>query len=115
MQLVQDIVAARPGLALIVAPRGAAGLELARRHRPDLVLLDMNLPDLSGEDVLDALKADPATSAIPVLVLSADATPERRRLLIEHGAAGYLAKPLDVGEFVAAVRALLPDAERSAR
>ena len=97
-----------PGLELLVATRGAAGLELARRRRPDLVLLDMNLPDLSGEDVLAALKTDAATSAIPVLVLSADATPERRRLLIDQGAAGYLAKPLDVGEFVAAVRACCP-------
>ena len=115
LQLVRDIVADRPGLTLLSAGRGAAGLELAERERPDLILLDMNLPDLSGEDVLAALKAGPATSAIPVLVLSADATPERRVLLIEHGAAGYLAKPLDVGEFVAAVRALLPDADSSPR
>ena len=114
VHLVRDIVDERPGLELLVAERGSAGLELARLRRPDLVLLDMNLPDLSGEDVLAALKAGAATSAIPVLVLSADATPERRRRLIEHGASGYLAKPLDVAEFVTAVRALLPDADRSA-
>jgi PAS domain S-box-containing protein len=114
LHLVRDIVAARPGLELLTATRGSAGLELARRRRPDLVLLDMNLPDVSGEDVLTALKADAATSAIPVLVLSADATPERRGLVLERGAAGYLAKPLDIGEFVVAVRALLPDADRSA-
>ena len=70
-----------------------------------MILLDLNLPDLHGDEVLRRLRADPRTSAIPVIVLSADATPATIARLA--GVAGYVTKPLDIGAFVAALRAVV--------
>jgi CheY-like chemotaxis protein len=64
------------------------------------VLLDLDLPDMNGSEVLGILKADPATADIPVVILSADATPHRSARLRAQGAAAYLAKPLDVARLV---------------
>jgi CheY-like chemotaxis protein len=89
------------------AMRGLEGLELARVHRPDLILLDLQLPDTSGEEVLRALRADPATRATPVLVLSADATEGRVESMLAAGASGYLTKPLDVAELLERIDALM--------
>ena len=66
---------------------------------PDLILLDLHLPDLPGWDVLAELKASPITSAIPVIAVSADATPRQIERLLKGGAHAYLTKPLDVGRF----------------
>ncbi|HEX6422198.1 MAG TPA: hybrid sensor histidine kinase/response regulator [Acidimicrobiales bacterium] len=76
--------------------RGGPAVALARELRPELVLLDLNLPDLDGDEVLRRLKADPATAAIPVVVISADATSRRRDTARRAGAADYLTKPIDV-------------------
>ena len=75
---------------------GNLGLELARKHRPGLILLDLHLPDLTGREVLERLQADPATAAIPVVVLSADATANQIERLLKDGAADYLTKPVDL-------------------
>ncbi len=77
---------------------GRAGLECAVRDVPDLILLDLHLPDLHGEQVLKELRAEPVTAAIPVVVLSADATPGVIRRLLAGGALAYLTKPLDLAE-----------------
>ncbi len=101
--LVQQALAAYPGVQLLTAETGADGLELARRDRPDLVLLDMNLPDLSGLEVLERLKADPQTCALPVVALSAadeGADVERAR---RAGVADYWAKPIVLESFLAGV------------
>ena len=85
---------------LLQAVRSArAGLECAVRDVPDLILLDLHLQDLHGEQVLKELRAEPATAAIPVVVLSADATPGVIRRLLAGGALAYLTKPLDLTEF----------------
>ncbi|MGH2656418.1 MAG: ATP-binding protein [Actinomycetota bacterium] len=94
--LVDKILARRPGIRLLSAMRGGLGLELARLHRPDLILLDVHLPDMPGEEVLRRLREDPATRHVPVVVISADAMPERVQRLLAAGARAYLTKPLDV-------------------
>jgi CheY-like chemotaxis protein len=100
LRLLERIVARRPGLTLLSAIQGNRGLELARDHRPDLILLDLHLPDLPGNEVLARLLADPVTKAIPVVILSADATPGQISRLVEQGARAYLTKPLDVKQLL---------------
>jgi CheY-like chemotaxis protein len=98
--LVNAVLGKRPNIRLIVANDGRSGLDLARQDQPNLVLLDMHLPDMAGEDVLEALKRGDRTRHAPVVVLTADARPERSRRLLAAGAHGYLTKPLDVGELL---------------
>jgi PAS domain S-box-containing protein len=107
LKLIEHIFAGRPEVKLMSAMQGQLGLEVARMHQPDLILLDLHLPDMSGEDVLARLQDDPRTRDIPVTVLSADATPGQIERLIASGAKAYLTKPLDVPEFLAAVGELL--------
>jgi CheY-like chemotaxis protein/anti-sigma regulatory factor (Ser/Thr protein kinase) len=107
-RLVQRILARHPGIALSTAPTGGAGLEAVRARHPDLVLLDLHLPDMPGDAVLAALKADPATAAIPVVILSADATHGLIDRLLTAGARAYLPKPLDVPRLLATLDSLLP-------
>jgi CheY-like chemotaxis protein len=92
---------------LLTAMQGSLGLELAREHRPDLILLDMHLPDLMGDEVLRRLQAEPRTRAIPVVVLSADAVPAHIARTRAAGAAAYLTKPLDVKQFLATLEEIL--------
>jgi CheY-like chemotaxis protein len=96
VRLMEQIVARRPGLDLLVARHGRKGLEMALAHRPDLILLDLHLPDISGEDVLRGIRADPRTAAIPIVILSADTTIDRPQRLIAQGASAYLAKPFNI-------------------
>ncbi|PQV63131.1 PAS domain S-box-containing protein [Abditibacterium utsteinense] len=101
LQLVQKLLSHRPEIRLLNAMQGDLGLELARSHRPDLILLDMHLPDVSGLEILARLQQNPLTAAIPVVVLSADATPGQVRRALEAGAQSYLPKPLEVRDFFA--------------
>ena len=96
VELLEEVVSAA-GADLLTAAKGRRGLELARKHRPDIVLLDLNLPDLDGQEVLRRLRGDEATSGIPVIVVSADAmpapnsaTPPGRRRRVPHQAARRL-------------------------
>ncbi|MEY2547639.1 MAG: hypothetical protein QOD64_221 [Verrucomicrobiota bacterium] len=97
--LVEQMLAERPALELMTAMQGRVGLELARQHSPDLILLDLHLPDMPGWQVLAQLKADHLTRTIPVVVISADATVPQVKRLLSAGARAYLTKPLDIGEF----------------
>ena len=99
LALIEQMLAERPGTALLTCMQGKVGLDLARQHTPDLILLDLHLPDLPGWDVLSQLKADSTTRHIPVVVISADATKRQMNRLISAGAAHYLTKPLDVNKF----------------
>jgi signal transduction histidine kinase/CheY-like chemotaxis protein len=96
LRLLERVLDRRPGITLLSAMQGRRGLELARDHRPDLILLDLHLPDLSGRDVLAALRGEPSTRDIPVVILSADATERQIERLLAEGARHYLTKPLDV-------------------
>jgi signal transduction histidine kinase/ActR/RegA family two-component response regulator/HPt (histidine-containing phosphotransfer) domain-containing protein len=104
VRLVEKIFALASDIGLSVAREGARGLALAREQTPDLILLDLHLPDMSGEQVLSALLADPLTEGIPVVIVSADASPVQAKRLRGAGAAGYLTKPFDIDQLLAAVR-----------
>jgi two-component system phosphate regulon response regulator PhoB len=101
-------VLARDGLSAILAADGEEALVLARRYRPDLILLDVLMPVLDGIAICRALKADPATAAIPVVVLTGEAQRELRGRALRAGADAYLTKPFSPAQLVAAVRRLLP-------
>jgi CheY-like chemotaxis protein len=87
--------------------QGGLGLELAREHGPDMILLDLHLPDINGDEVLRRLRAEPETQGIPVVMLSADATPRQIERLLQAGASAYLTKPLDVKRFLQVVEETL--------
>jgi signal transduction histidine kinase len=95
VRLVEGILARRPSTTLLPAALGSLGLELART-RPDLVLLDLHLPDMDGIEILRRLRRDPATRHIPVVALSADATDRQTRRTLGAGADAYLTKPISV-------------------
>lgn len=101
VHLVESLLRLRPGWRLLHASLGQLGMDMAKAHQPDFVILDLHLPDLAGRDVLTMLKNDPATSTIPVLVLTADASVNQRSLLDSHGADFFMTKPLDLDEFLA--------------
>jgi CheY-like chemotaxis protein len=98
--LLEHLLAGRPEVRLLTACDGRTGLDIARSERPDLVLLDLNLVDRNGIDVLRELRAGRQTSGVPVVVLCADATPGRTEELICAGAQECLTKPVDVGELL---------------
>ena len=98
--LVEMLVARRPGVRLFTASRGQQGLELAREHHPNLILLDLHLPDTTGEDVLHDLRAGEGTKTTPVVMVSADATAIRRSQAYTSGANDFLTKPFNVGQFL---------------
>ena len=107
LRVVEAMLRRRPGISVLPAMQGGLAIELANRHRPDVIVLDLHLPDLSGREVLHRLQADPRTRDIPVVIASADATPGRVRQLREDGAFEYITKPLDLGHFLAVVDAAL--------
>jgi PAS domain S-box-containing protein len=96
LKLMERVLARRPGITLVSAMQGSLGVTLARDHRPDLILLDLNLPDMRGEEVLARLHSDPRTAEVPVVVISADATSGQRSRLVEAGAFDFITKPFDV-------------------
>jgi PAS domain S-box-containing protein len=103
VRLVTRILARRPAVRLLCAETGALGLKMAREHRPDLILLDLHLPDCLGDDVLTSLAADPRTGAIPVVMLTADAVVGTRDAMLASGARAFITKPLDVRNFLGVV------------
>lgn len=100
LQLLEEIIELRPNVKCISATMGKLGIEMARAHQPDLIILDLNLPDINGEEVLRQLKRNDSTGEIPVYILTADVMGKRREGLISLGALGYLIKPLDVVYFL---------------
>ncbi len=103
IKLIERIIERRPGVEMLVSSQGTIGLEMARQHEPGLIFLDLHLPDIHGSEVLSHLRADPRTAGLPVVVLSADATPGQLKKLLASGANEYLTKPLDVAKVLAAL------------
>lgn len=100
LRLIEMILTNRPGVTLYSAIQGSQGLDLARQHEPDMILLDLHLPDMSGQQILNQLKRSAITRDIPVVVVSADATPSRIQNLLDQGVTAYLTKPLNVVQFL---------------
>jgi PAS domain S-box-containing protein len=111
LSLIETILLDRPSITLLPALQGTIGIDLACEHRPDLILLDLHLPDIPGDEVLRRLRNNPRTREVPVVIISADATPRRSEGLIQAGASAYLTKPLNVDEFLGTIDRLLRDKE----
>jgi len=107
LRLVERILALRAGIRLLAASAPGLGLELAAAHRPALILLDINLPEMDGFEVMRRLRESPVTRDIPVLAISANAMPEDLARGKAAGFVDYLTKPLDVNVFLAAIDAVI--------
>jgi PAS domain S-box-containing protein len=105
--IVQELVSRRPGLRLSVAVNGHSGVDEARRLRPDLILLDMQLPDIDGLEVLRRLRADPATAGLRCIAVSANVMPADVARAMAAGLDDYWTKPIDMGTFLSTIDRLL--------
>jgi PAS domain S-box-containing protein len=114
MQLVEQLIARRPDMRLLSAGDGARGIALARTHHPAVILMDINLPGISGIQALRILRDDPQTAHIPVVAISANAMAHDIRRGLEAGFFRYLTKPIKVDEFMDALNAALASAEPEA-
>ena len=99
-RLIESILNDRPDTDLIWAETGEKGLELADAQRPQLILLDLDLPDMHGSQVLERLQSQAATAQTPVIVISADATPSQIERMLAAGARDYLTKPFEIRRFL---------------
>ena len=120
LMLVEQIIECQPQIRMLSAHNGNLGLALARAHLPDVILMDINLPGISGLQALRILREDPVTAHIPVLAISANAMPRDIEKGLEAGFFRYLTKPIKVNEFLEALdlalklsktRLALPDLE----
>ncbi len=100
LALVAQLLAQRPQYRLLSASHGGLGLEFARAHLPTVILMDVSLPDMSGTEVLKMLRADPVTTHMPVIALSANALPREIQRGLEAGFFRYVSKPIQVHEFL---------------
>ena len=105
-ELMRQVLELRPGIVLEAAGLGREALAAARERPPDLVLLDLRLPDMLGDAVLAALRADPRTAGVPVVVVTADDSQWRAQHLRAAGATDYLVKPFDIGAFLTMIDGL---------
>jgi two-component system cell cycle response regulator DivK len=106
LKLVRDVLQVK-GYETIEAMTGEDGVTLARERKPDLILMDIQLPGMSGIEALKALQADPATARIPVIAVTASVMQQDRKHITEAGFDAYLSKPLDLREFLATVKKIL--------
>ena len=115
LQLVERVLSRRPGVRLISAMRPQLGLELAAEHDPDLILLDLHLPDMPGQEVLRRLQAEPRTAQVPVVILSADARPNLIKELLAQGVRAFMTKPLDVKELLELLNTVATERDQTTR
>ena len=111
LKLVRDVLQVK-GYDTIEAGTAEDGIVLARSRKPDLVLMDIQLPGMNGIDALKVLRADAATARIPVIAVTASVMQQDRNLITEAGFDGYIGKPINLKEFLDTVRAML---ERKAK
>ena len=111
MKLFRDVLAAT-GYRTLEATTGSQAVDLAAEHLPDLVLMDIQLPDIDGVEALARLRADDRTASLPILALTAQAMEGDREHFLAVGFDGYLSKPVDVANFVDTVRRYCEPGER---
>jgi CheY-like chemotaxis protein len=115
LKLVEQLIARRPDMRLLSAINGSLGIALARTNQPEVILMDINLPGMSGIEALKILRDDPATAHIPVIAISANAMPRDIQKGLEAGFFWYLTKPLKIKEFTDVLNVALEFAEKSVR
>jgi CheY-like chemotaxis protein len=115
LELVEQLVARRPDLSLLSAADGNIGIEFARAYLPEVILMDINLPGISGIEAMKLLRADPLTAHIPIIALSANAVPRDIAKCLEAGFFNYLTKPIKVNEFMDALDLALEFSGRTTR
>src|SRR4029077_9923510 len=103
LALVEQLIARRSDIRLLTAVNGTLGIEIARTSRPDVILMDINLPGISGIEALRILREDPGTAHIPIVALSANAMPRDIKKGLEAGFFYYLTKPIKINEFMDAI------------
>jgi two-component system cell cycle response regulator DivK len=103
MKLFRDVLQAR-GYRILEATTGTRAVELATAHRPDLVLMDIQLPDIDGVEALVRLRADGGTASIPVLALTAQAMEGDRERFLDAGFDGYVSKPVNIAGLISTVK-----------
>jgi two-component system cell cycle response regulator DivK len=106
LKLVRDVLQVK-GFATLEAGSAEDGIKLALERKPDLILMDIQLPGMNGIDALKVLRADPATSKIPVIAVTASVMQQDRTLITEAGFDRYVGKPINIREFLEAVRSAL--------
>jgi two-component system cell cycle response regulator DivK len=106
IKLVRDILV-HQGHTVVEAVTGAQGVELALGHRPDLILMDIQLPDFSGVEALERIRTDPAMHSVPVIAVSASVMPADQQRIVGKGFDSFIAKPISTKPFIAAVNAAL--------
>ncbi len=106
MKLARDVLQAR-GYRTLEAVTGEDGVRLAKEGKPDLVLMDIQLPGINGIDALKQLRADPATAQIPIVAFTASVTPTDRTQITQAGFDAFLSKPINLKEFLETVRRVL--------
>jgi PAS domain S-box-containing protein len=114
LELVEQLIARRSDLRLLSAAEANLGIEFARAYQPAVILMDINLPGISGMEAMKIMRADPATAHIPIIALSANAVPRDVERSLEAGFFNYLTKPIKVDQFMAALDAALKFSETAA-
>ena len=109
MKLARDVLQAK-GYATLEAVNGLDGVALALQHRPDLILMDIQLPDINGFEAMQRIRADASCAAIPVVAFTASVTAGDRHRISEAGFNGFLGKPIELKSFLATVRQQLGEA-----
>ena len=111
LKLVRDVLQVK-GFATIEAGTAEDGIKLAAERKPDLILMDIQLPGMNGIDALRVLRGDPATAAIPVVAVTASVMQQDRKLITEAGFDAYVGKPINIKEFLDVVRGTLGDTQK---
>jgi PAS domain S-box-containing protein len=111
MRLVEELISRRPDIRLLTAVNGTSGIEVARTAQPTVILMDLNLPGISGVEALRVLREDPSTAHIPVVAISANAMPRDIKRCLDAGFFRYLTKPIKIKEFMDTLNAALVSAE----
>ncbi len=114
LELVEQLIARRPDLRFLSAADGNLGIEFARAYQPEVILMDINLPGLSGTEAMKILRADPSTAHIPIIALSANAVPRDIERALEAGFFNYLTKPIKVNQFMDALDVALKFSQTAA-